>query len=184
MAMLPNVRYYALLVETTTNGKKTQKFTIAKAAGYYPPMEQLKGKDGKISMYLMEQSQKGIDAPAYRLQARLRATTEHKGYSLNFTGLKYLFENGKFANFAYGEPMQTKTFSKENLPNPFYEYKADGLLFNVKTNAEATQVVSIELLVLADAKPLIATYCKMLQQGGFEETLQLLRKQANDSITV
>ena len=59
--MQPNIRYYALLVETTTQGKKTPKYTIAKAAGYYPPMEQLKGKDGKISMYLMEKTKEGID---------------------------------------------------------------------------------------------------------------------------
>lgn len=173
--MMPNIRYYALLVETTTQGKKTPKYTIAKAAGYYPPMEQLKGKDGKISMYLMEKTKEGIDAPAYRLQGK---------NSLNFTGLKDLFQDGKLTGFAYGYPMATKTYSKDNKPNPFYEYKADGYLFKIQTNADATKPVKIELLVLESAKPLIAAYCKMLQQGGFNEALTLLREQANDSITV
>ena len=49
----PNIRYYALLVNTTQKGKKTPKFTISAQAGYYPPMEQLKGRDGQISMNLM-----------------------------------------------------------------------------------------------------------------------------------
>lgn len=42
--MMPNIRYYALLTETTAEGKQTPKYTIVKAVGYYPPMEQLKGK--------------------------------------------------------------------------------------------------------------------------------------------
>ena len=175
MSILPNIRYYALFEDTTAKGKKTPKFTIAKAAGYYPPMEQLKGKDGKISMYLMEKTKEGIDAPAYRLQGKS---------SLNFTGLKDLFQEGKLTGFAYGYPMASKTYSKDDKPNPFYEYKADGYLFYIQTNADATKAVKIELLVLSNAKPLIATYCKMLQQGGFDEALNLLREQANNSIAV
>ena len=57
-------------------------------------------------------------------------------------------------------------------------------MFKIQTNADATKPVKIELLVLESAKPLIAAYCKMLQQGGFNEALTLLREQANDSITV
>ena len=52
----PNIRYYAKIVNTTKKGKKTPKFTITAQAGYYPPMEQLKGRDGLISMYLMEKT--------------------------------------------------------------------------------------------------------------------------------
>lgn len=167
--MIPNIRYYALLKETTAEGKQTPKYTIAKAAGYYPPMEQLKGKGGNVSFYLMEKLKEGLDAPAYRLQAK---------NSLNFTGLKDYFVDGKLTGFAYGYPMDTKTYGKESKPNPFYDYRADGYLFKIKTNADATKPVEIELLVLENAKPLIASYCKMLQQGGFDEALELMRKQA------
>lgn len=84
--MMPNIRYYALLTETTAEGKQTPKYTIAKAVGYYPPMEQLKGKNGAVSFYLMEKLKEGLDAPAYRLQGK---------NSLNFTGLKDYFVDGK-----------------------------------------------------------------------------------------
>ncbi len=33
----PNIRYYAKLVNTTQNGKKTPKFTLIMQAGYYLP---------------------------------------------------------------------------------------------------------------------------------------------------
>lgn len=169
MMNLPNIRYYALLTDTTAEGKQTQKFAVAKAVGYYPPMEQLKTKKGSISFYLMEKLKEGLDAPAYRLQGKS---------SLNFTGLKDYFVDGKLTGFAYGYPMDTKTYGKESKPNPFYDYRADGYLFKIKTNADATKPVEIELLVLENAKPLIASYCKMLQQGGFDEALELMRKQA------
>lgn len=166
----PNIRYYALFVETTAEGKKTPKYTIAKATGYYPPMEQLKGKDGKISMYLMEKLKQGLFVPSMRLQAK---------NSLNFTGLKEWFaDGGKLSGFAYGYPLSDKNYSKDGKPNPFYAYKSDGYLFKVQTNDDGTKALQIELLVLENAKPLIAAYCKMLQQGGFDEALQLLRKQA------
>ena len=48
----PNIRYYAKMVNTTRKGKKTPKYTITAQAGYYPPMNEIKGKDGKVSMYL------------------------------------------------------------------------------------------------------------------------------------
>ena len=44
----PNIKYYALL-EDTTGTRKTPKFTITRAAGYYPQMGKLIGRDGKIS---------------------------------------------------------------------------------------------------------------------------------------
>ena len=74
----PNIRYYAKF-ELSKESKKTPKYTITKQAGYYEPMESLKGRDGQISMYLMEKLKDGEQVPAMRLQAKS---------SLNFTGLK------------------------------------------------------------------------------------------------
>lgn len=166
----PNIRFYALFVETTGKGKKTPKYAISEAAGYYPPMEQIRGKDGKVSFYLMKKRKDGINKPAMYLQA--------KG-GLNFTGLKDLFTaDGKLSGFAYGNPLAKATYSKDDKPNPFFEYKNDGFIFKIQPNADATKVETFELLVLENAKPLIAAYCKMLQQGGFDDDLQLLRKQA------
>lgn len=168
----PNVRYYAKMVNTTQKGKKTPKYTITAQAGYYPPMELLRGRDGQISMNLMEKLKEGDNVPSMRLQAK---------NSLNFTGLKDYFQDGKLSGFSYGYPLDKQTYSKDDKPNPFFDYKQDGFLFLIEqdekdpTNLTPT---SIELVVLEGAKVLISAYCKQLVMGGFDEVLELLRQQA------
>lgn len=168
----PNVRYYAKMVNTTQKGKKTPKYTITAQAGYYPPMELLRGRDGQISINLMEKLKEGDNVLSMRLQAK---------NSLNFTGLKDYFQDGKLSGFAYGYPLDKPTYSKDEKPNPFFDYKQDGFLFLIEqdekdpTNLTPT---SIELVVLEGAKVLISAYCKQLVMGGFDETLQALREQA------
>ena len=168
----PNIRYYAKMVNTTEKGRKTPKYTIISQAGYYPPMEELRGRDGQISMNLMEKLREGDNVPSMRLQAK---------NSLNFTGLKDYFQDGKLSGFAYGYPLDKPTYSKDEKPNPFFDYKQDGFLFLIQqdekdpTNLTPT---SIELVVLEGAKVLISAYCKQLVMGGFDEALQALRLQA------
>lgn len=172
----PNIRYYARMVNTTQNGKKTPKFTISEQAGYYPPMEQLKGRDGQISMNLMEKLKEGENVPSMRLQAKS---------SLNFTGLKEYFVDGKLSGYAYGYPLDKPTYSKDEKENPFFEYKEDGFLFLIEQDESDTKNIvptSIELIVLEGAKVLISAYCKQLLMGGFDEALQALRKQAQKAL--
>ena len=166
------IRYYAKLVNTTQNGKKTPKFTLVEQAGYYPPMEQLKGRDGKISMNLMEKLKEGENVPSMRLQAK---------NSLNFTGLKEYFVDGKLSGYAYGYPLDKPTYSKDEKQNPFYEYKEDGFLCLIHQDDQAPEnqiPTSIELVVLEGAKILVSAYCKQLVMGGFDDALEALRKQA------
>lgn len=171
----PNIRYYAMMVNTTQKGKKTPKYTITAQAGYYPPMEEIKGRDGLVSMNLMEKLKEGDNVPSMRLQAK---------NSLNFTGLKEYFIDGKLSGFAYGYPLEKETYSKDNKRNPFFEYRADGFLFIVHQDEKApdNQVpTAIELIVLEGAKVLISAYCKQLVMGGFDEALAALREQAQKS---
>lgn len=168
----PNILYYARMENTTQRGRKTPRYTITAQAGYYPPMGSLRGRDGKISMYLTEKLKEGERVPAMRLQA---------AKSLNFTGLKEYFVDGKLSGFAYGYPLDKPTYSKDNKPNPFYTYKDDGFLFVIHgDNKDLSNItpICIELIVLSRAKPIISGYCKQLQMGGFNETLELLRNQA------
>lgn len=168
----PPIRYYAKLVNTTQKGKKTPKYTIATKAGYYPPMGQLRGRDGQISMNLMEKLKEGSNVPSVRLQAK---------NSLNFTGLKEYFQDGKLSGYAYGYPLDKQTYSKDDKPNPFYCYRNDGFLFLIEQDEkDPTNLIpnSIELVVLEGAKVLISAYCKQLVMGGFDEALQALREQA------
>ena len=168
----PNIRYYAKMVNTTQTGKKTPKYTIVAQAGYYPPIEQLKGRDGLVSLNLMEKLREGDNIPSMRLQAK---------NSLNFTGLKEYFKDGKLSGYAYGYPLDKPTYSKDEKPNPFYEYKQDGFLFLIQQDEQAPEnqvPTSIELIVLEGAKVLISAYCKQLVIGGFADALEQLRKQA------
>ena len=168
----PNIRYYARFVNTTQNGKKTPKYTIVAQAGYYPPMEHLKGRDGQISMNLMEKLKEGDNVPSMRLQAK---------NSLNFTGLKEYFIDGKLSGYAYGYPLDKPTYSEKGKSNPFNEYNQDGYLFLIHQDEQAPEnqmPTSMELLVLEGAKCLISAYCKQLVMGGFDEAIKVLREQA------
>ena len=174
--MMPNIRYYARL-EDCTKGK-TPKYVIKTQAGYYPPMDKIAGRDRKVSMFLLASRDSGSkkeNAPAMKLQAK---------DSLNFTGLKDYFVDGKLSGYAYGYPLEAETYSKEKKPNPFFEYKDDGFLFMIhhddtaSTEAERLKPSCIELIVLEGAKVLIPDYCKQLIMGGFDDVLRALREQA------
>lgn len=168
----PNILYYARMVKTTKKGCKTPKFTIKEEAGYYPPMEQIKDKEGLISMYLMEKLKEGNNVPSMYLQAK---------NSLNFTGLKDYFQDGKLSGFAYGYPLDKQTYSKNEKTNPFFDYREDGFLFLIEQDEKApTNLIptSIEFIVLQGARVLISAYCKQMVMGGFDNELQQLRKQA------
>lgn len=170
----PNIRYYAKMVYDTSS-KKTPKYVIKAQAGYYPPMEQIKGGNGLISMYLMEKLKDGANVPSMRLQAK---------DSLNFTGLKEYFIDGRLSGFAYGYPLTDRIYSSKKKENPFYEYRDDGYLFivrqseNANTAPEKIKPIAIELIVLEGAKVLISSYCKQLMMGGFDDTIKSLREQA------
>lgn len=170
----PNISFYAKMVYDT-NSKKTPKYVVTAQAGYYPPMEQMKGRNGLVSMYLMEKLKEGANVPSMRLQAK---------DSLNFTGLKEYFVDGRLSGFAYGYPLADKTYSSKKKENPFYEYKNDGYLFivhqdrNANTAPEQIRPTIIELIVLDGAKVLISSYCKQLMMGGFDEAIKSLREQA------
>lgn len=172
--IIPNILYYARMDYDTTS-QKTPKYVVEEQAGFYPPMEAITGRNGKISMYLREKLRENENSPSMWLQAK---------DSLNFTGLKDYFIGGKLSGFAYGYPLADKTYSSKNKQNPFYNYKDDGFLFivhqNQTTTTEADKIRPsyIELLVLDGAKVLIPSYCKMLQMGGFDDALKLLREQA------
>ena len=120
----------------------------------------------------MEKLKEGDNVPSMRLQA--------KG-SLNFTGLKEYFQDGRLSGYAYGYPDPRPTYSSKEKPNPFFEYKQDGFLFLIKQDEKDptnTIPTCIELVVLEGAKVLISAYCKQLVIGGFNDTIEQLRKQA------
>lgn len=58
----PNIIYYARL-SLERNGSKTPKYVITATAGNYAPMEKLKGRDGRVSMFLVPKTSYKSSAP-------------------------------------------------------------------------------------------------------------------------
>ncbi len=169
----PNIKCCARLIDAT-GSKKTPKYKITHKMGYFPELENLKGKDGEISFYLLESRSSGSkeDAPEMRLQGK---------NSLNITGLKYLFvDRGKLSGFAYGYPSDKKTYSKDNKPNPFYGCRQDAFLFVLHQKDGEPRPSVIDMLVLENGKALAPSFCKSLMNHGFDEALRLLDEVAQE----
>jgi len=170
--MKQEITYYAKF-ELCDDENKTPKYQMTQAAGCCPAMEQLKGKNGRVSLYLMSRRGYKSAEPAMHLQAK---------NSLRFTGLKDYYINGRMSGFAYGEPSAKKDYSKQHTPNPLFDIRNDGFLFRfsdcMASKDGADVPASFELLILAGARLLASSYCKMLAMGGFDGDLELLRQQA------
>lgn len=174
----PKILFYARFDYDPKSGK-TPKYVMTHQAGYYPVMESLTGRDGKICLYLLPSGSSGSKkdkAPAMRLQAK---------DSFNLTGLKDYFKGGKLSGVAYGCPPPFETYGTiKKKTNPFFEHKEDGFLFVVHHNevaimeADKVRPSCLELIVLEGAKALIPSYCQQLKKGGFNEDLNKLRTKA------
>lgn len=175
----PTIKFYGRLDYNPMSGKSA-KYTLTCIWGDYPPLDGLKGRDSMVSMYLLPKCEgQSSNCPQMHLQA--------KG-SLNLSGLKDYFINGKLSGFAFGFPPSTPTYSSKAKPNPFYpSYTEDGFLFLVHQDKEAPTSVEqqrpdyIELLVLDGCKILVGSYCQQLMLGGFDEILKALRR---DSVSI
>lgn len=170
----PPIQWYGEFVLNPQTS--TPKYSLSKESGYYPVMDSLIGRDGKISLFLMESTASGSkespSTPPMKLQA--------KG-SLNLTGLKYFFIDGKLSGYACGNPNPNATYKYKGKDrnNPFYaNNRNDGFLFIIHTNPDNPIPSSFEMIVLSNAKPVIASYLQMLRLGGFKEVLESMREQA------
>ncbi len=117
----PNILWYARLDYSTEEGRKTAKYATKQAAGYYPPMDTQKNKNGAFSFYLLTNRNIKDGMPAVRL--------EGQNTSLNLTGLHFLSESRCMSRFAYGFPNPNKTYTnkqrRRDAPNPFYSCRND-----------------------------------------------------------
>lgn len=158
--------YYAFFENVTEPIRKTPKFKKTKSVGYLPPMEELKNRDGEVVVYYQTKQGDEQGKPSYWLQAK---------NGLNLTGLKDYYVNGKLGGFAYGYPYGKETYSKDNKKNPFYMYRKDGFLFKFHYRDDG-DIGSFEMIVLSGAKMLIASYCKLFVDCGFDDDLERLRE--------
>jgi hypothetical protein len=153
-----------------TTERKQPRFDLVAITGYWQPLERLKNYKGVIYLTLIKSDQieareKGTTTPEYYLQI-----TPAKSKSINFSGLRFLFSDGK-ASFASGEPSDSQKL-KGGVINPMYEQRNDGFLFFFPDRE------TMEILVIDGGRLLIDSYRKQLSIGGFDEALRTLREQA------
>lgn len=165
-------------VEVKPNGEpyKQPKYTSKQIWGKYAPMEALRGRDGKISLYLLDSTQSGSKESSSTPPMKLQA----KG-SLNLTGLKNYYEGGKISGVAYGNPYDKPTYGKNNNPNPFGENCKDGFIFIFKFEEGNNIPVGFEMMVIPNVGNLIVSHCDMLRFGHYNHFLEEVRKQATDN---
>lgn len=160
----------------TRNGitapRKQPRFDLTLLAGYWPSLDKLKNCKGQIFFNLIptEQNQyrkqEGC-VPEYYLQIR-----PAKSKSINFSGIRFQYQEGKKLMFASGEP-STEKILKGGVINPMFENCNDGFLFLFSDNMEQVEIVIVE-----NGRTLIDAYRKQLSMGGLNYHLDELRRQA------
>lgn len=151
--------------------RKTPKYNMVEAAGEYEPFKELKGKNGKVNMYLMgKRESQPSNAPAMFLQV---VKTNQ-----NLTGLREYFRDGKPAGVAYGEPQPDATYKGK--PNVFYPFKDDGYLFIFAYEDENQPPTDFELIVVEGGKVMLPTFAKMLANGLLDAEVANLRNLAEN----
>jgi len=77
-----------------------------------------------------------------------------------------------YPEIGYGYPNAQRLLSNGN-PNPQFPFRNDGYLFLL--NKDYTE---IELLIIPDGRNLISSYYQKMIDGGFDDIIRELRKQA------
>jgi hypothetical protein len=107
--------------------------------------------------------------PEYYLQC-----TPAKSKTINFSGIRFQYSDGKETTVASGEPSDRQKL-KTGANNPMYDQRNDGFLFLFSKDMQ-----TLEILIIAEGRLLIDSYRKQLSLGGFDEVLQQLRQQAKE----
>jgi len=92
------------------------------------------------------------------------------GGGLNFSSL--YIDDLDYQEIGYGYP-NAKEHLSNGSKNPLFEFRNDGYLFII--NKDYTE---IELLIIPDGRNLISSYYQIMIDGGFDDEIRELRKQA------
>ena len=175
----PNISAYLYLeqlpeLKNTRKGtpRKQPRYDLIAMAGFWSTLNRLKNYQGKLFFNMIptdknEYRKQDGTTPEYYLQC-----TPAKSKSINFSGMRFLYMDGKETIFASGEPSNSPKL-RGGVMNPMYEQRNDGFLFLFSNNREV-----LEILILEDGRQLIDAYRKMLSIGGFDYSLDIFRKQA------
>lgn len=162
-----------VLLKPNGESYKQPKYTATKVWGKYPPMEHLIGRDGKISVQMLDSRTSGskdsTSTPPMRLQA---------AKNINLTGLHNYYSSKYVSEYAYGNPYKPKDANKFN---PFKDNLKDGFLFRFYFEEGDNVPVSFEMIVIPNVETLAINCCESLIMGGYNRFLEGARKQATDN---
>lgn len=152
---------------------KHPKYTATKVWGKYPPMKHLIGRDGKISVQMLDSQISGskvsTSTPPMKLQAK---------NNVNLIGLYNYYTSNGVSEYAYGNPYKPKD---ENKFNPFKDNLKDGFLFRFYFGEGDNVPKSFEMIVIPNVEGLTRNRCEMLIMGGYNRFLDDARKQSTDN---
>ncbi len=90
--------------------------------------------------------------------------------SINFSSI--YIEDIDYPQIGYGYP-NAKRLLSNGKANPLFQYRNDGYLFLVNKDYS-----EIELLIIPDGRNLMGSYYQKMIDGGFDDEIRDLRKQA------
>ncbi len=158
--------------KSITAPRKQPRFDLVSMYGHWEALEKLGNYKGLLFMNLIptgknEHRKQDGTTPEYYLQC-----TPAKSKAINFSGIRFLYTDGKETTFASGEPSDRDKL-KGGIDNPMYNQRNDGFLFLFSQNMER-----LEILIIDGARNLIDAYRKQLSCGGFDEVLNDMRRNA------
>jgi hypothetical protein len=170
MEQLPELK--SVTRKGITTPRKQPRYDLVAFAGYWGALDKLKNYKGQLYFNLIptdknEYRKQDGTTPEYYLQC-----TPAKSKSINFSGIRFQYENGKETAFASGEPSINEKL-KGGIINPMYNQRNDAFLFIFSNNMERLEIVIIE-----NGRTLIDAYRKQLAIGGMDEVLNSLQRQA------
>jgi hypothetical protein len=152
--------------------RKQPRFDLVSMAGYWPALDRLKNFKGQLFFNLIptdknEYRRQDGTTPEYYLQC-----TPAKSKAINFSGIRFQYENGRETMFASGEPSDREKL-KGGVINPMYDNRNDAFLFIFSKDMQR-----LEVLVIDNGRILIDAYRKQLAAGEMDEAINALRRQA------
>lgn len=155
-----------------TAPRKQPRYDLTLIAGYWSSLDKLKNYKGKIFFNLIptelnQYRKQDGSVPEYYLQIK-----PAKSKNINFSGIRFQYQDGKKLMFGSGEPSIEKVL-KGGIENPMFENRNDGFLFLFSDNME-----QVEIIIIENGRTLIDAYRKQLSLGGLDKHLEQLRKLA------
>lgn len=158
-----------------TTQRKQPRFDLTAIAGYWSALESLKNHKGQLYFNLIptdknEYRKQDGTTPEYYLQC-----TPARSKAINFSGIRFQYENGKETIFASGEPSDREKLTS-GVINPMHKQRSDAFLFIFSKDMER-----LEVLIIENGRLLIDAYRKQLSMGGLDDVIDALRGQAKST---